>query len=227
MEESGPGGESPPASSTAAGQGSGLRQTLLERIGAMRRAYYSRTNTHGDTSMHKAFIMGEVQKRLKLSYEMDPSNVACYGAYFLFLSEAIARVEEDNAEPGMIRHRREAALQLAHFTVAYCLKLSDEAPAMITGAVAAHDFLQIYLEHPEANPDRAADFFKLVHYCLGRYELLRQQMVDDGRWEKLSVHRISEMESAYSLVRKVLELDHEMMSRLKRGASPNQVEPEL
>jgi hypothetical protein len=106
----------------------GVRLFLLDRIDAMRTDYYSRTNHRVDTRFHKAYIMGEAQKRLAVSYKMDPSNLSGYGAYFLFLSEALARVEKQEGEDHVITIRRRAAHTLAHTTLEYCLNLRDEAP---------------------------------------------------------------------------------------------------
>jgi hypothetical protein len=164
--------------------------------------------------------MGETQKRLKISYEMDPSNIACYGAYFLFLSEALARVEGEEEEAGVIQHRQDAALKLAHLTVAYCLEHADEAPAMLTAATASHDFLQIYFDRPNADLKLAGEFLQTLDSCLMRYQSLRRKMEEDGRWENFSIHRIGEMEGAYALVRKLRDLDHEIYSRLAAAAAP-------
>ena len=110
----------------------GLRPYLLDTIAAMRKAYHSRSNQRGEGKLHKAFVMAETERRLALSYQMDPTNTSCYGTYFLFLAEAIARIEDEEGEENVIRQRRNSAFELSHYTILYCLNYQDEAPAMIT-----------------------------------------------------------------------------------------------
>ena len=131
----------------------GLRPLLLDRIETMRTAYNSRTNRTAESRRHKAYIMGETEKRLKVGYEMDPRNPSAYGAYFLFKSEALARVEGQAGEGLVIRNRRDEARRLAHRTQHYCWNFPTEAPAMITGASAAHDCLQLLSEDPDPDHD--------------------------------------------------------------------------
>ena len=106
----------------------GLRLFLLDRIDVMRTDYYSRTNHRVDTRFHKAYIMGEAQKRLAVSYKMDPSNLSGYGAYFLFLSEALARVEEQEGEDHVITIRRRAAPHLGPHYPRILLEPSGRSP---------------------------------------------------------------------------------------------------
>ena len=39
-------------------------------------------------------------------------------------------------------------------------------------------------------------------------------MAAEGTWEKLGVHRIKEIEGAYSLIRVLREADHRMLGKL-------------
>ena len=192
----------------------GLRLFLLDRIDVMRTDYYSRTNHRVDTRFHKAYIMGEAQKRLAVSYKMDPSNLSGYGAYFLFLSEALARVEEQEGEDHVITIRRRAAHTLAHTTLEYCLSLRDEAPAMITAATAAHDCIQIVLEAPEPDRTLASEYLRLLDGTLHQYQVLKTEMIEEGTWVRFPESRRTEMEKAHSLVRMLRKVDHEMMGRL-------------
>jgi len=198
----------------------GLRPYLLDHIDAMRKAYYSRSNHHGDTRLHRAYIMDETQRRLALSYEMNPANLACYGSYFLFLSEALARVKGEDGEKDVIRNRQQAALDLANSTVHYCLKYKDEAPAMLTGATAAHDYIQIRFSEPEPDINEISSFLAVLDGCMIRFEEIRDHMQQNGAWDNFSIHRRSEMDKGYSLLKVLRQTDHEMYVNLLSENEP-------
>jgi hypothetical protein len=211
----------------SAKQFAGIRPFILDHIEGMRRSYYTRTNTSTDSKRHRAYIMGETQKRLKISYEMDPSNLSGYGAYFLFLSEALARVEGEETEPGAISMQRRAAHTLAHATLDYCLKHRDEAPAMITAATAAHDCVQILLNYPEPDMTLARDYLRLLDGSLYEYESLRAGMIQSGTWERFPLSRRAEMEKTHSLVRVLHRVDHELFGKLSESTPESSVPPSL
>lgn len=197
----------------------GPRLYLLDKIKTMRTAYYSRTNTRMESPRHRAFVMGETQKKLALSYHMDPTNNACYGAYFMFLSEAVARVEGEKDEDGTIRARQLKALELARYTAYYCLNYQDEAPAMITAANAAHDYLQIYLKLPKPDPRVATEFLTILNGSLQRYTAIRAEMIRAGTWEKFPSARRKEMEDAFRLLSLFRETDLKAVNELTSTAA--------
>ena len=211
----------------SAKQFAGIRPFILDHIEGMRRTYYTRTNTSTDSKRHRAYIMGETQKRLNISYEMDPSNLSGYGAYFLFLSEALARVEGEESESEVISMHRRAAHTLAHETLDYCLKHRDEAPAMITAASAAHDCVQILLDYPEPDMKLARDYLLLLDGSLYEYESLRATMIQNGTWERFPLSRRAEMEKTHSLVRVLHRVDHELFGKLSESTLESSVPPRL
>lgn len=196
----------------------GVRPLLLGVIEDMRKAYHSRSNRRGESALHRAFVMGETQRRLALSYEMDPTNIACYGAYFMFLAEAMARVQGGEAEESVIWARQQAAMRLSNYTLRYCLKRADEAPAMVTGAMAAHDYLQIQLASPNPDLEEAAEVLRILDQCIERYELIRGAMAAAGTWENFPEPRRVEMEQAHRMVGALREADREIFKRLSGGS---------
>jgi len=196
----------------------GVRPYLLDLIGEMRKAYHSRSNRRGESALHRAFVMGETQRRLALSYEMDPTNIACYGSYFMFLAEALTRVEGAEEEERVIQARLQAALRLSNYTVRYCLQYPDEAPAMVTGAVAAHDYLQIQFSVPDPDLEEAAKVLQILDQCTGHYEAIRAAMIEAGTWKNFPEHRRGDMEKAYRLVTVLRDADHTLLKRLSGGS---------
>ena len=199
----------------------GLRPLILDKIEAMRTAYNSRTNRTAESPRHKAYIMGETEKRLAVGYEMDPRNPSAYGAYFLFKSEALARVEGQAGEGLVIRDRRGEARRLAHRTQHYCWNFPDEAPAMITGASAAHDCLQMLSEDPDPDLNFVRFYLSRLNLMLENYEAIREAMLEDNSWKLFPAPRRSEMEKTHSLIRALRQADIQYWGkRLSQTAQP-------
>lgn len=199
----------------------GLRPLLLDRIETMRTAYHSRTNRNAESRRHKAYIMGETEKRLKVGYEMDPRNPSAYGAYFLFKSEALARVEGQAGEGLVIRNRRDEARRLAHRTQHYCWNFPTEAPAMITGASAAHDCLQLLSEDPDPDLNSVRFYLSRLNLMLENYEAIRDAMLEDNSWKLFPAPRRSEMEKTHSLIKALRQADIQYWGkRLSQTAQP-------
>ena len=199
----------------------GLRPLLLDKIEAMRTAYNSRTNRTAESPRHKAYIMGETEKRLAVGYEMDPRNPSAYGAYFLFKSEALARVEGQAGEGLVIRDRRGEARRLAHRTQHYCWNFPDEAPAMITGASAAHDCLQMLSEDPNPDLNFVRFYLSRLNLMLENYEAIRDAMLEDNSWKLFPAPRRSEMEKTHSLIKALRQADIQYWGkRLSQTAQP-------
>ena len=199
----------------------GLRPLLLDKIETMRTAYNSRTNRIAESPRHKAYIMGETEKRLAVGYEMDPRNPSAYGAYFLFKSEALARVEGQAGEGLVIRDRRGEARRLAHRTQHYCWNFPTEAPAMITGASAAHDCLQMLSEDPDPDPNLVRFYLIRLHLMLENYEAIRDAMLEDHSWQLFPAPRRSEMEKTHSLIKALEQADIEYWGkRLRQTTQP-------
>jgi len=201
----------------------GPRDFLLTTVRDLNQAYYSRTNDMGDTALAWAFMKGEAQKRLRLSYEMDPTNLICYGSYFLFLSESIARVHGADAEEQAIRAGREEALQLSRATVSTCLEHQDEPTAMITATSAAHDAVTLLLKPDRLDLRQARDYHLTSVRCLERYNQLREAMIADGSWENFSPYRRQEMEDAHELLALAVEADRYMIERIENGLTQTPV----
>ncbi|MDG2486510.1 MAG: hypothetical protein P8M65_02255 [Roseibacillus sp.] len=209
----------PPADATKGF--TGIRPLMLDKIEAMRTAYNSRTNRTAESPRHKAYIMGETEKRLAVGYEMDPRNPSAYGAYFLFKSEALARVEGQAGEGMVIRNRRSEASRLANRTQHYCWNFPTEAPAMITGASAAHDCLQMLSEDPDPDRNLVRFYLRRLELMLENYEAIRREMINNRSWQLFPAPRRSEMEKTHSLIKALRQADIQYWSkRLTQTSRP-------
>ena len=198
----------------------GVRPYLLDRIKAMRATYNSRTNRTAESRHHKGYIMGKMERKLKVGYELDPSNLAAYGLYFLFKSEALARVEGQADEDLLILDRQRQAHTLARKTLRYCSRFPTEAPAMITGASAAHDCLHMLSEEPEPDRQLAQRYLKSLDEMIRSYEAIRQRMKEQGRWEDFPPPRRDEMEKTHALNKALQRADIQYWSRPFTGNTP-------
>lgn len=177
-----------------------LREALLRKFAGMVEAYHTRTHHMGDTPMMKAWRLGEAEKRMKLSYDMDPANLVCYGSYFFFLSESMARLE-GSGEKEAIERGQVKALNLALRTVQYCRSRKDEPQSMITGAAAAHDAITVLLIRKTEDHQLLADLHRLFGEMLNQYVTLRLELEETGGWDQYSVYRQKEMQDAFSFLR--------------------------
>jgi hypothetical protein len=178
-----------------------LREELLYSIKGMRTTYYTRTNPNGDTPEMKAWRLGKAEKLLKLSYEMDPTNIICYGSYYLFLSESLSRLVGSDSEQARIQEGEERALKLSIATLAACGKFPDEPTAAITAASAASDAEILLRKSAHSKPGAADAMHGHFRQALQHYTIIRDQMISDGTWENYSVYRREEMESVFALMR--------------------------
>ncbi|MCU0794370.1 MAG: hypothetical protein MUF31_00340 [Akkermansiaceae bacterium] len=189
-----------------------LREAMLRRIEGMLKAYHTRTHHMGDTPLMKAWRMNEAEKRMKLSYDMDPANLVCYGSYFFFLSESMARLE-GSGEKEAIERGQVKALNLALKTAQYCRSRQDEPQAMITGAAACHDAITVLLIRKSEDKQLLSDLYRLFGEMLNRYLTLRTELQSNGGWEGYSSYRQKEMEDAFSFLRVSHQADRKAIEK--------------
>jgi hypothetical protein len=138
-----------------------------------------------------------VEKKLMLTYRMDPTNYASYGAYFLFLSESSLSDRELSVKQ---------AMRLSQTTVQFCLREQESATALLTGAAAAHDAAQLLMNTGnEGAQEYVQQYMKVAEELLNGFEQIALQMAFDGSWENFSAYRQNEMSVRAHLIRKLVE----------------------
>lgn len=200
---------SPASSSQADSQtlSNSIRTQLLDRLQVLRVAHNTRTNPLGNSAIHKHYIRREVEKKLALTYQMDPTNYASYGAYFLFLSESSLSNREESVNQ---------ALRLAEMTVHYCVRDKNDSQALLTGSAAAHDVVQLVVTIAgAAGNQHAARYVAVAEQLLDGFEQRSLEMAFDGTWENFSDLRRAEMTERGRLLRKLLEADRKTLLRLQ------------
>jgi hypothetical protein len=191
-----------------------VHRSLLMRIDEWNSAYNTRSNPLGSSERHQKFLMGETQKRLRLSYEMDPSNFAAYGSYFLFLSEALSILQEEGREMEYRQQAAQEARALCEMTIRYCQTLEGEPSALLTAAAAAHDSIQIrYQEGGEGMQQEILSFLKKQRECLGAFYEVKSRMTDEGNWDAFPEIRRQEMDAHAGLITGLLKADEAFIER--------------
>ncbi len=172
-----------------------------------------RTNPRPPTPGHKFYLRRQVEDRLRLAFELDPSNYANYNAYHLFLTEpqvGTRPVINDNV------------LELARMTVEYCLRESNDPRPALTAASASCNILQLmFLEPGKHSIDAMRHHLQILDYSLGRHHELSAAWLASGDYERLSNARVTEMLERLRFCDKVREASEKTIDRLSSG-SPDQ-----
>ncbi|MEM1083022.1 MAG: hypothetical protein AAGI48_02785 [Verrucomicrobiota bacterium] len=199
----------------------GARERLLWEIGRLRSAYYTRTNDFGDTPQIEAWRYSETEKRLKLSHELDRTNLICYGSYYMFVSESVSRLKGTGNEDQVIAQRQEKALTIALGALQACMRHQDEPTALITAASAANDAVFLLAGSERAKPGAVAEMKAIFKTMLGKYVVRRDAMMADGSWDRFSVYRQAEMEDAFNILR-VIHLSSEEQASVDKKTDESQ-----
>jgi hypothetical protein len=101
--------ECPAAADQIAAAPQSPREQVKNGLRALGAGVNRRTNPHASTAAHKLYLRRQVENRLRMAYEFDPSNYGTYNAYHLFLTEAALATRE---------HTQQKVLQLANWTIA-------------------------------------------------------------------------------------------------------------
>lgn len=138
----------------------------------------------------KEFERREVERLLKMAYEMDPTNYGNYGAYIYFYMEA------KDAEVS-----RKRISELAYKSLAACEQGKRVDPMdALTAAAAAEDLMIWVMDAPSET--RSADVVSAYWRFsseVKNYEKVFDEAVESGRINNYSEERVQEMVQRYQL----------------------------
>ena len=121
----------------------------------------------------QAIIQGEIEDKLRLAYELDPTNYTNYGNYHLFLyttSYGEAEADED------------AALDIARQTLEICKKDEVDPASWLTAASAAYNIIyHIGRHHKDYSVEHAKASLAEFDYCIEMQSGTMGQALRDGR----------------------------------------------
>ncbi len=173
-----------------------------------------RTNPNPDTPGHKFYLRRQIENRLRIAYEFDPSNYGTYNAYHLFLSESSL---------GTTKAGIENAMRLSRLTIDYCLRQPNDPRPALTAAAAAHDILALmFREHIEKPRKEYERILRTEDLGLARYIAILRKRNADGTLNLISATRQAEMTSRFHMLLKLREADDATIRRIFARPSAQQ-----
>lgn len=188
------------------------RTPLLARLEA---AAEERTNPRPPSPAHEYYLRREVEKRLRFAWSLDPSHYANYHSYHLFLSESSVGTREVLRD-GWIEH----GLNVARFTIDYCLRETHDPRPALTAAAAASNSLELMFFQKESRP--LADFenmLAILDLALARHAELSGIWLESGAWENLSPMRLQEVTDRHQFLVKIRQANADAIKRIATTGS--------
>ena len=181
-----------------------FRVRTQEKIKQMEASVHRKTNGEPLTVAHKQFIQGEIEDKLRLAYELDPTNYTNYGNYHLFLyTTSYGKAEADE----------DAALDIAHQTLETCKQDELDPASWVTAANAAYNIIDhIGRHHKDYSVAQAKASLAEFDSCIGRHEELLAQALRDGR--AIPAPRLTEMEERVAYMKKLRKAQGGYMKRV-------------
>jgi hypothetical protein len=172
-----------------------------------------RTNPNAASEGLKRHLRQQTERKLRLAYQLDPSNYGNYNSLHFFLTEpAVSTRRVLNAE----------SVRLADETIRYCLAREDDPRPALTAAAAATNVLQLMFSGPSGepashSPGQMRQWLDLLDHSLARHFQLSRQWDESGNWELLSSMRIEECRERLIFVSKIREICEETIVRIEGG----------
>ena len=165
-------------------QGDPFHIRAKTQIKKMAAAAHRKTDGKPLSPEHQQYLQGITEDKLRLAYELDPSNYTNYGNYHLFLSTTtFGKSEGDDA----------AAVSLARRTLDFCKKDQADPASWITAASAAYNIIcHIGRYHEGYTIPEAKAILAEFDFCKNRYVELRMEAITTGR--SIPEKRLNEMD---------------------------------
>ena len=163
------------------------------------------------SSVHRKHIQSVIEDKVRLAYELDPTNYTNYGNLHLFLS--VNNLGKSAADA-------KKAQDLATKTLAICKKDEVDPASWVTAASAAYNVIyHIGLYHDEYTVEEAKASLRDFDDCVARYEVLLESAIQGGRI--VSETRFLELEERIRFLRKVRKGQGVYMERMMSGRATN------
>lgn len=154
-------------------------------VGRMSEAVTERTNANPATGGYKFYLRRQIEDRLRLAFELDPSNYTNYNAYHFFLTEPTL---------GTRPELNEKIQQLAEYTQRYCMREEGDPRPALTAAGAAGNILLLMFAHKEDfTIDQMRSQLALMDQAIGRHLQISDEWDKSGAFGRLSTARQNEM----------------------------------
>lgn len=152
----------------------------------------------------------KIERSLRNSHLMDPTNYGVYNSYYLFLTAH----ELGATEEGIQRGR-----EISQDTIAMAFEEKENPEAFLTAASAALNVF--FAEQGEMRKtgrtlsrDRIASHGKTVNDCLVGYNKLREKREKDGTWVMIPEQRRLEIQERARFANRTSEQFQVMLARI-------------
>lgn len=178
-------------------------QTLISKL---EQATSERTNGRPATPGHKFYLRRQVEDRLRMAWELDPSNYANYNAYQLFLTEPSV-----GTRPVIT----DKVVDVARRTIVYCFQEKSDPRPALTAASAAGNILELmFLHQQDFTIGQMREHLKVVDDAIARHHELKARWIESGNLQHLSDARIQEMENRLAFVQRMRDAAEKTINRL-------------
>lgn len=190
--------------SAAETQQKSLRQRAKEAIKMMAATAHRRTDNKPLTPAHAKYLQESIEDKLRLAYELDPSNYTNYGNYHLFIaSTTFGKNVADDDE----------AVAIARKTLDFCKKDDIDPASWVTAASAAYNIIyHIGRYHDQFTVTEAKASLAEFDFCVQKYNELLDRAIAEGRI--VSEERYREMLERIRYLGKLREAQGAYMKRM-------------
>ena len=181
-----------------------LRLRTQAKIKQMEATVHRKTNGQPLTAAHKHYLQEVIEDKLRLAYQLDPTNYTNYSNYHLFLfTSSVGRSESDEA----------AALVLAQQTLETCKQDELDPASWVTAANAAYNIIyHIGRHHKDYSIAQAKASLTEFDSCIDSYEELLAQAHRNER--AIPASRLTEMKERVAYLKKLREAQGVYMKRI-------------
>jgi len=183
-----------------------LRELAKKQIRTMGARARRRTNDRPLSLAHVEYLESVTEDKLRLAYELDPTNYTNYGNLHLFLSVNLGKSKSDFTK----------AQELALKTLEVCKKDQVDPASWVTAASAAYNILyHIAFYYDQYTVKEAKASLKEFDDCIATYEILLNEAVQDGRI--ISEERLLELQERVKYLGKLRHAQGVHMKRMMSG----------
>jgi len=180
-----------------------LRELMKKQIRTMGARARRRTDDRPLSRAHIEYLESVTEDKLRLAYELDPTNYTNYGNLHLFLSVNLGKSKSDFAK----------AQELALNTLEICKKDQVDPASWLTAASAAYNIIyHIGFYHAQYTVKEAKASLKEFDDCMATYEKLLEEAVQGGRI--ISEERLVELQERAKYLSKLRHAQGVYMKRM-------------
>lgn len=178
-----------------------LAKTQIKKMSA---AAHRKTDGKPLSDAHLRYLQSVTEDKLRLAYELDPTNYTNYGNYHLFIATTSYGKSDGNDDK---------AVALARKTLEACKKDEVDPSSWITAASAAYNIIfHIGRYHDQFTIAEAKASLAEFDECMRVYEGLLADAVDNGRIP--SVQRLNELNTRAKYLTKLRHAQGVYMKRM-------------